>query len=135
MSSKIFSMISGGGVTIINGKTYKGNNVTITGDNEVIIDGVKQEGFGDSPIAKFEISIHGNVDKLDASHAKVINVIGDVNNVITHSGNCVISNNVKGNIETHSGDVTVKGNVEGGCETFNGSISANNIDGKVKSKF
>jgi len=100
----------------INGKSYSGNNVTIK-NNKIYIDGVNQTPVNDKVI---NITVDGNISKLDVDECEQIIVHGDCSKVSTMSGD-VKCGNVTGNVKTMSGDVEC-GNVGGDVETMSGDI-------------
>ncbi|MCP5006678.1 MAG: hypothetical protein GY941_22455 [Planctomycetes bacterium] len=104
-----------GGVSVINGKTYKGNTVQIT-KNKIIIDGVVQDELQDGPIT---IEISGNVGSVETV-AGSITVQGDTDTVTTTNGD-ITCEAVQGSIKTVNGDVKC-GSVHGGVSTVNGDI-------------
>lgn len=89
---------------VINGKTYTGNSIIIN-NNEVIVDGVRQNGIDDRRI---KVQILCNVDKIISDESIYIN------------------GNVEGNVEagTSVNCDDIKGNVEAGT-----SINCNDIYG------
>lgn len=89
---------------VINGKTYTGNSI-IVNNNEIIIDGVRQNGIDDRRI---KVKILCNVDKIISDESIYIN------------------GNVEGNVEagTSVNCDDIKGNVEAGT-----SINCNDIYG------
>ena len=106
---KVFS--SGSGNTIvINGVTYRGNNVTVN-DGEVIVDGVSMSKGN----VKIDIVINGNVDKV----------------VLTEQGSVNVKGNVGGDVETQSGNISC-GDVNGSAKTMSGNISCKSIHGNAK---
>lgn len=111
----------------INGKTYYGNNISISG-NKIIIDDKDVSKEHDSK----EITVHidGNVDNVSIEYCKSISINGDVGNIKTSSGD-IECNDVKGNITTTSGDIEC-GNVGGNVETTSGDVKSENINGSVR---
>ena len=91
----------------VNGKTYDGNNVTIT-NNRVIIDGVDVTNE-DMPKAILQIEVKGTLASLntDAS-VNCDSVAGDV-----HAGGSVNCDDIKGNVSA------------------GGSVNADDIGGSV----
>lgn len=111
----------------INGKTYVGNNIVIN-SNEVIVDGVRQDGFEDK---KLEVTILCNVEKITSNESIYIkgNVYGDIE--AKSSVNC---DNVIGNINAGSSINCddIHGNAFAGtsinCDDIKGSATANRIN-------
>lgn len=103
----------------INGKTYRGNNISIDG-NTVIIDGKAQDVKDEK---KMEVVILSNVHTITSDES--INIKGDVTGNVTArtSVNC---NNVTGDIQsgTSVNCNNVKGNAKAGT-----TINCNNIGG------
>ena len=103
--------MSGGSVTV-NGKTYKGKNLSIMVDGSVIVDGVVQEG---APLV-------GPIN---------VTVNGDVGSLRTVSGDITV-NGSTGSIQSTSGDVEVKGDVVGNVQTVSGDVSCKKIEGHAR---
>lgn len=107
--------IQAGGRIVIDGREFKGNNISINGD-KVIVDGVEQSG---SLINDISIQIYGNVETLSTSSGDVY-VDGNINKLSTTSGD-VTAQDV-GSISTTSGDIEVLGNITGNVRTVSGDI-------------
>ena len=111
------SLISG---TIeIDGKTYKGRNLTIT-ENDIIIDGVSQGSVQTSkPVT---IVVTGSCGDIRLENGTV-EVEGNAQSIQTTSGDidCL---NVKGSVVTVSGNVTCS-DVIGSVHTVSGKITHN----------
>lgn len=99
-----------GGTVVINGQSYKGNNVSIAG-GVVTIDGVRQDGEFKEKTLNISIS-------------------GDVASLKTASGNITVNGYCE-EVETVSGDVTCE-DVQGSVETVSGNVKAEVIHGKVR---
>ncbi|GAB1537155.1 MAG TPA: hypothetical protein HA306_00365 [Methanosarcina sp.] len=68
-SNVLTSNMKGSNNTIvINGKSYRGNSVSISGDGEVIIDGIKQ----DSVIGKISVTLNGDTDSIELESGEVV---------------------------------------------------------------
>jgi hypothetical protein len=102
--NRVNNIKSNGNISIINGK--------------VIVDGQTLE-LDDSPV--FNITIEGNVDKIDGEFASV-EVTGDAGTVSTMSGDVTVKGGVNGSVSTMSGDVNAKGGVGGSVSTMSGDI-------------
>lgn len=115
----LFNAIFGDNITgnvVINGNSYKGNNVNIQGD-KIIIDGVV---VGSEESKVITVQINGDCFSVQTSSGKV-NISGSVgNNVTTVSGD-VICTNVAGNVKTVSGDVRC-GDIGGDVKTVSGGV-------------
>lgn len=98
---------SGSSVTI-NGKTYKGKNVSII-NGTVFIDGVKQE---DSKIKSTTINVvvNGNTKNVEAGGAITVN--GEVDGKLDAGSSIKVTGNVKGNLDAGS-SIKVDGDVKG----------------------
>lgn len=138
MFSKVINAIINGvesNSVTINGKTYKGRNITVT-DTNVIIDG-KEVDIADR---KVEIIINGNVGDVSTASGKVdvkgdaksvstaygdVKVASSVTNYVdTKSGSIEIGGDVGGNVRTTSGDVlVVRGSIKGNVDTISGDVS------------
>ena len=100
----------------INGMNFSGNNITIT-NGKVIIDG-KSQTFESKEI---NISISGNIEKLEVDSCEKVSVIGNVETLKTISGDVEISGIVNGSVQTVSGDVKC-GKISGDVKTVSGDI-------------
>jgi len=98
-----------GGVTIIDGREFKGNSISIS-NGKVTVDGVVQDGELAGPI---HVQVHGDVQTLE-----------------NHAGN-VTANNV-GELSTGSGDVKVDGNVGGSIRTGSGDVVCGQVGGNIR---
>lgn len=111
----------------INGASYEGRSVVISGSNvvgnvvagDLIIDGVRHPGAIDFK-APLTISITGDVERLETVAGKV-EVSGACGGVKTMSGD-VECGAVTGDVQTMSGDVHC-GEVSGKVKTMSGDIS------------
>ncbi|AUR85886.1 hypothetical protein NVP1081O_151 [Vibrio phage 1.081.O._10N.286.52.C2] len=101
--------VSTGNSVKINGQTFKGNNVSIS-NGRVIVDGVEQTS---EQQYKFEITVNGDVDKLELE-----------------SGTVVVKGNVNCSLNTTNGDVEC-GDVSGDVKTTNGDVDCDNVAGRV----
>ena len=109
----------------INGDTYSGNDIIVI-NNRVLIDGKDK-----TPDAKeITITVSGNVNNLSVDYCKEINIVGDVDELKTTSGN-VYCTDVTGGITTTSGDVQCR-DVSGDVSTTSGDVSTSLISGNVK---
>jgi len=106
------TVITGNSSVTINGKTYQGRNISINGDGNVVVDGVRQKGSLVGPIT--------------------IVVNGDAKSITTQSGDVRVQGTVN-SVETMSGDVDVAGNILGDVSTMSGDITAQAIKGHAQS--
>lgn len=104
----------------INGKTYIGNNIIVS-NGKIMVDG-KNVTSDDKVI---NITVNGNIDSLKVDTCNKLEIIGNVTNVNTVSGDININGDVSGSIQTVSGDVKCK-NVGGSINTLSGDINHNN---------
>jgi len=96
-----------------------GRNVTIR-NGKVIVDGKDV-----TPDAKeINISVTGNVDRLEADACSKISVTGDVGSVATQSGDVDVGGNIGGSVQTMSGDVDCGGAIAGSVNTMSGDIKS-----------
>lgn len=104
---------------MIGGKWYvNGEEMDL---NEMIKRGIASEDGKSGAENGTEITIIGDVSRIDGNFGKVI-VEGSCNRVKTLSGNVEIRGDVGGDVSTTSGSVTC-GNVEGDVSTTSGSIN------------
>lgn len=110
----------------INGKTYNGNNFTMSG-NKIIIDGVE---INDMEEAKeITVVVTGNINSISLGAAKSFVVHGSVGDISTGSGD-VTCEDVTGSVNTASGDVDCK-NIGDNVRTASGDVNADAIIGSV----
>ena len=100
----------------INSNTYSGNNIVVR-NGKVIVDG--KDVTPDSK--EVNIVITGNVEQLNVDTCNRIDIIGDVNNVSTQSGDVKIKGEISGSVSTMSGDIDCK-DVGGSISTMSGDI-------------
>lgn len=115
MKRLINTVLKSSGRITIDGRDFVGRSVVINGD-EVIIDGVKQDG---SLIGPVSITVHGDVESIDGPSSDVT-VSGSAGQVKTMSGD-VRCGDVSGSVSTMSGDVTC-GAIGGSVSTMSGDI-------------
>ena len=111
----------------INGQVFQSptGNITMT-NNKIIIDGKDV-----TPSEKgIYIIVNGDINHLNATHANEINVIGNVDEIRTSSGDVTVAGGVQKSITTSSGDVKIKGNA-GNVKTMSGDVKAKNINGTI----
>lgn len=108
-------------ITIINGKTYKGNNIRVI-NNRVIVDGrqVSPEGDEVFEAGPITINIQGTLESLslqvDSAESCVVH--GNVGGDVEVDNNVHIEGSVQGHVEAGN-SVHVQGNVHGGAEAMN----------------
>ena len=105
------------GQIIINGKSYQGNSIVIN-NGKIIIDGKEAETPNDKVI---QITVQGDIEKLDVDNCNKIDVTGNVGSAKTLSGDIKVIGDVNGSVQTLSGDV-VCGKVQGSINTMSGDI-------------
>ena len=101
--------IIGGTIRIIDGKTY--------------VDGKPLEELEakNTDEKVINITIEGNVERLEVDYCHSIRVTGDANRIKTNNGDIEIGGDVSGDVHTNMGSITC-GNVEGDCHTNMGNI-------------
>ena len=107
------------GTCTINGKTYKGNNISII-DGVIYIDGKIADKSNASLNTTIIVKITGNVDSISTESGDV-EVTGHAGKISTGSGD-VSTGNCAGAISTGSGDVEINGQVYGSVKTGSGDI-------------
>ncbi len=127
-NSKFSSVSSSANSITINGKVFKGNNVSMR-NGVVIIDGVEQgEDFSKEQIINVEI--HGNVDELSTGSGNVTTL--SAKSVKTGSGNISVSGSIEGDASTVSGDID-SDIIKGNASSMSGNIKARTIEGDTSS--
>lgn len=94
--------------TIINGKNYTGENITIK-DNKIIADGVVVDSVD-------------SVDSIDSTHSGSVVIHGNVGSIESVAGDIIVSGSVSGNVKSVSGDIKC-GSVKGSVNTVSGDIN------------
>lgn len=102
----------------INGKSYSGDNLSVI-NGVVYIDGNKVDSTDEKVI---NISVEGNVDKLEVDSCNSIRVAGDCGTVNSKNGNLSIGGNVGGDVTNKNGNITCS-RVGGSVDNKNGNIS------------
>ncbi|QRE00167.1 hypothetical protein [Burkholderia phage BCSR5] len=97
--------ISGGNISIVNGKVYVDGNLVETGEAKTI-----------------NINVEGSVESIKADACSYVKVSGDAGTVSTVSGDVQCGNVLHGSVSTVNGDVKC-GNVMGNVSTVSGDIS------------
>lgn len=96
----------------INGKDVKhsdgllGNNIVITGNNNVVVNGKSISNLNNLPDKEIKIEITGDVKKLETANGD-IKVSGNVSEIKTVNGDVEIGGNVE-KVETLNGDIIKK---------------------------
>lgn len=107
-----FSCDNNNGTTVtINGNVYSGRTVSITGDNNIIVDGKVMSNVDSKQI---NIEVHGDVLKIDTIGS--VNVSGNTGTINT-TGSVRAGGDVHGSINT-TGSVSVDGKVDGSISTM-----------------
>jgi hypothetical protein len=114
---KFFARLLGDTSVVINGKTYRGDVVSVS-NGPVWVDGKKVDDLSNAQ--KIEVTVNGNVEELTTATGD-ITVNGTAGSVATASGD-VRCGDVGGSVATTSGDVCCK-SVLGGVSTVTGDIS------------
>lgn len=103
---------------VINGVTITGGcNVTIR-NGKVIVDGIDVTPYS----KEIDITVNGNVEKLEVDACSKISVTGDVGNIKTQSGDIDVRGAISGNVHTMSGDVDCGGPIGGSVSTMSGDV-------------
>lgn len=108
-----------------NGKTVMVNGGTMTITNgKILIDGkpLSELEVVDVNEKVINITIQGNVERLEVDYCKQITINGDCKRVKTQNGNIDISGDVDGDVHTSMGSITC-GNVNGDVHTSMGNIN------------
>lgn len=96
----------------------RGGRVITVHNGRVIVDGKDV-----TPEAKeINISVNGNVEKIEADACQKISVTGDVGSVATQSGDVDVGGSVRGSVQTMSGDVECGGNIGGSASSMSGDV-------------
>jgi hypothetical protein len=103
----------------INGKTYQGNNLQITG-NRVYIDGKPVDQEEDEKT--INISVDGDIQTLKVDSCNQIDVTGNCKSVNSTNGNIQVKGNIEGDVVNKNGNIVCR-NVSGSVTTKNGNIT------------
>lgn len=104
----------------VNGLTVSGGRSVVISNGKVIVDGKDV-----TPDAKeINISVEGNVEKIEADACSKISVTGDAGSVNTQAGDVDVGGNVGGSVQTMSGDVDCGGSIGGSVSTMSGDIKS-----------
>ena len=101
----------------INGKTYKGNNVSVI-NGQVYIDGVKKVASEEKVI---NITIEGDINELKVDVCDKLEVTGNCHTVNSTNGNIQVKGNVSGDVTNKNGNIICK-EVGGDATTKNGNV-------------
>ena len=101
----------------INGKTYKGNDLSISG-GKVYIDGKLQH---EEDKIDINITVNGNLDTLEVDACNTITVKQNCKVVTCKNGNVIIHGNVEGDVTNKNGNIKCK-NILGDANTNIGNI-------------
>lgn len=104
-----------------NGKvtTIKGGSIQIV-NGKILTDGKAVEEINTDEKV-INITIEGEVERLEVDYCNEITVNGDAKRVRANCGNVNIKGNVNGDVHANCGSITC-GNVEGDCHANMGSI-------------
>ena len=108
------------GTCIINGKTYKGNNISII-NGVIYIDGKIADKSNASLNTTIIVKITGNVDSISTVSGDV-EVTVHAGKISTGSGNVSTGGDCAGTISTGSGNVDINGQVYGSVKTGSGNV-------------
>lgn len=101
----------------IDGVTYRGNNIQITGDGKVVVDGVVQE---QQLATTVNIVVEGNAGNIKNTSGSVR--VNDCQSVQTVSGDVEVANSVRQDVNTVSGDVNAR-IIYGAVKTVSGDVT------------
>jgi DUF4097 and DUF4098 domain-containing protein YvlB len=90
-----------GGSVTIDGRTFRGNNISIDG-SKVIVDGVVQEG---ELVGDVQVTVQGDCESVSTTNGD-ISVEGSVKTVSTVNGD-VSAGSITGKTSTVNGDISV----------------------------
>lgn len=96
----------------INGKEVKksdkssGNNIVITGNNNVVVNGKSISNLNNLPDKEIKIEITGDVKKLETANGN-IKIFGNVSEIKTVNGDVEIGGNAK-KVKTINGNIIKK---------------------------
>lgn len=109
------------GEYVVNGKTYKGNNISVI-NGVVYIDGKVVDKSNVGTTNPIIINIKGNVNTITTTSGTVTVTEGCARNIKTTSGDINVGDGgVSGEVSSVSGDVTVYGHVNN-VSTISGNI-------------
>ena len=97
----------------------------VISNGKITVDGRPlEELMGDSnPKEKVvNITIDGDVERLDVDICQTIHVTGDAKRIKTNSGDIKIDGDVDGDVQANCGSIEIGGDVEGDCRANCGSI-------------
>lgn len=100
----------------------KGGTISIT-DGKTFVDGkpIDELNAINTDDKVINITIEGNVERLEVDYCTSIKVTGDAKRIKTSNGDIEIGGNVSGDVHTNMGSITC-GDIEGDCHTNMGSI-------------
>jgi hypothetical protein len=103
--------------------TINGNVISTSGRNVVVNNGkVFIDGVDVTPDSKtINISVEGDIDKLDVDACSKVEVVGKVGQIKTASGDVEVDGDISGSVSTMSGDVRC-GDVGGNVTTMSGDV-------------
>ena len=116
-----------GRTMIIHGDYVRGqkiNSMVING-GKITIDGKPLSELDREDDKIINITIEGDVERLEIDTCTNIHVKGDAKRIKTNMGDIEIHGNVDGDVHTNMGSITC-GKVSGDCHTNMGSIRQNN---------
>ena len=106
---------------VINGKTMRVNGTVSIINGKVLCNGKPIEDLDSIEEKVINISINGDVEKIDVDACDRIEVTGKVDYIKTMSGDIEVHGDVTGDVETMSGDIDC-GNVGGNASTMSGDV-------------
>lgn len=106
---------------VINGKTMRVNGTVSIINGKVLCNGKPIEDLESIDEKVINISINGDVEKIDVDACDRIEVTGKVNYIKTMRGDIEVHGDVTGDVKTMSGDIDC-GNVGGNASTMSGDV-------------
>lgn len=106
---------------VINGKTFRVNGRVSILKNKVVCNGDQVVDLDSLEEKEINISINGDVEKIDVDACDRIEVTGNVDYIKTMSGDIEVHGDVTGDVKTMSGDIDC-GNVGGNASTMSGDV-------------
>lgn len=113
------TIIKNGRRVVVNGNYVK--NVKIDKMTMVLIDGKPIKEFGQTDEKVINISIQGDIERLEVDCCENIKVTGNARRIKSNQGDIEIHGNVEGDVHSNMGSITC-GNVNGDCHANMGSI-------------
>lgn len=111
----------------INGKTYKGNNLSMSG-GKILIDGKEVSNTDEFEEKEVYIAINGSLETLEVDTCNEIVIGHNCGQVKTTNGNVSVNGDIEGDVKTTNGNVLCSGGIKGRIATTNGSVSGKSFN-------